>query len=397
VNRTTHRSVRPEINGVSDLAAVRDTAELDSGGTQRRVVTVPILSLHPGESPRLDGEDKAHIARLAESETPLPPILVDRRTMRVIDGMHRLMAASLKGRKSIEVEFFEGSEADAFLLAVNANVTHGLPLSLSDRRAAAARIIALLPEMSDRGVGETTGLAAATVAVIRRHSSGENQQLNGRLGRDGKRHPLMPWRAADGPRRCSRSNRKCPFGRWPGMLAYPRPRSVTCASGWNAASGPPPASRKPRRPRSNLHRPGCRGRRLLRMRRGLIRENGPIWRRALEKLQRDPSLRHTEHGRRLLRLLQISVAGAQEWPTVVSTLPPHCTASVMELASQFGQMWLCFAQELEGRARIIDPLGTFAHTSRSPRTLGRPPRYFCSKQGRIICPAPVCGPLLPQR
>jgi hypothetical protein len=62
------------------------------------VVAVPVLSLRPADSPRLNGEDKAHIARLAEMDTPLPPILVDRRTMRVIDGMHRLMAASLLGR-----------------------------------------------------------------------------------------------------------------------------------------------------------------------------------------------------------------------------------------------------------------------------------------------------------
>ena len=44
-----------------------------------------------------------HIARLAEAETRLPPILVDRRTMRVIDGMRRLIAASLKGQETIDV------------------------------------------------------------------------------------------------------------------------------------------------------------------------------------------------------------------------------------------------------------------------------------------------------
>ena len=54
-----------------------------------------------------EGEAKAHIARLAEAETPLPPVLVDRRSMRVIDGMHRLMAALSKGRETIDVQFFE--------------------------------------------------------------------------------------------------------------------------------------------------------------------------------------------------------------------------------------------------------------------------------------------------
>src|SRR5215469_10359581 len=107
------------------LAATQVEAEANGEAPRREVATIRVSSVLQGDSPRLAGEDKAHIARLAEAETPLPPILVDRRTMQVIDGMHRLMAASLTGRESIEVEFFDGSAADAFLLAVQANVTHG--------------------------------------------------------------------------------------------------------------------------------------------------------------------------------------------------------------------------------------------------------------------------------
>jgi hypothetical protein len=369
VNRTNHRSVRSESGKVSDAALVHDTVERDSDDVQRRVVTVPILSLRPGESPRLAGEDKAHIARLAESETPLPPILVDRHTMQVIDGMHRLMAASLKGEKSIEVEFFEGSRTDAFLLAVKANVTHGLPLSLPDRRAAAALIMALLPEMSDRSVGETTGLAAGTVSAIRRRASGTNKQLNSRLGRDGKRHPLN---AGEGRRRAAALLAEQPemslrqvarnVGISPATVRDVRQRmergqspaldqpeaevstveSATTPVPWSPA--PPDETRADQGERSN---PAA----------------------MLEKLLRDPSLRHTEQGRRLLRLLQINVAEAQEWPTIVSALPPHCMVTVMELAIQLEQMWLCFSRELERRARIIDPLDVIARTPRSPRTL----------------------------
>jgi hypothetical protein len=60
--------------------------------------------------------------------------------MRVIDGMHRLLAASMNGRDTIEIRLSDGSPQDAFLRAVEANVTHGLPLSQADRRAAAKRI-----------------------------------------------------------------------------------------------------------------------------------------------------------------------------------------------------------------------------------------------------------------
>src|SRR5947209_9559409 len=137
------------------------SSEASPGGPPGRAtaVTVPVLSLRPADSPRLNGEDKAHIARLAETETPLPPILVDRRTLRVIDGMHRLMAASLQGRESIDVIFFDGSEADVFLRAVQENIAHGLPLSQADRRVAAERIIASHPHMSDRAIGHSAGLA----------------------------------------------------------------------------------------------------------------------------------------------------------------------------------------------------------------------------------------------
>ena len=150
-------------------------------------VTVPVpgLSIRPADSPRLNGEDKAHIARLSQTETPLPPILVDRRTMRVIDGMHRLMAASQQGRETIDVIFFEGSDADVFLRGVQENVAHGLPLSQADRRAAAERIIASHPHMSDRAIGHSVGLAAKTVAVIRRDSGGKTAQSDARMGRDG--------------------------------------------------------------------------------------------------------------------------------------------------------------------------------------------------------------------
>jgi ParB-like chromosome segregation protein Spo0J len=155
-----------------------------------QIQAVPIMSLRAADSPRLNGEDKAHIARLAETDAPLPPILVDRRTMRVIDGMHRLMAASLQGRETIDVEFFDGSEADVFLRAVQENIAHGLPLTQADRRAAAERIIATHPHMSDRAIGHVAGLAAKTVAGIRKRSTDHPAQSNTRVGRDGRVRPL---------------------------------------------------------------------------------------------------------------------------------------------------------------------------------------------------------------
>jgi ParB-like nuclease domain len=132
VQHSDHRTSQLASNGSSlGSGSLGQTAE-----TVAEVVAVPVLSLRTADSPRLNGEDKAHIARLAETETALPPILVDRRTMRVIDGMHRLIAASLRGRDTIDVIFFDGSEADVFLRAVQENVTHGR----TDHRVTSAHV-----------------------------------------------------------------------------------------------------------------------------------------------------------------------------------------------------------------------------------------------------------------
>lgn len=324
------------------------------------VVTVPVLSLHPADSPRLNGEDRGHILRLAEVDTPLPPILVDKRTMRVIDGMHRLMAASLQGRETIDAVFFDGSEADMFLRAVQENVTHGLPLSQADRRAAAERIIASHPNMSDRAIGQVAGLAAKTVATIRKRSTDDAPQSSGRVGIDGKVRPLdfvegrkraakllmqqpdaslrdvargagvSPATALDVRKRLER-----------GEVAAPeRPKApggvVAIGEGAKGAtraarSGPPPAFRPS--PAS------------------------PMPAAAVEKLLRDPSLRNNELGKGMLRLLHINAVGAEHLPGVAAAVPPHCVRIVVQLARQYAAMWHEFATELDGRARIIDPVG----------------------------------------
>jgi ParB-like chromosome segregation protein Spo0J len=327
------------------IAAPR--AGVDTGEAPRReAATVPVSSVRHGDSPRLAGEDKAHIARLAEAETPLPAILVDRHSMRVIDGMHRLMAASLKGQESIEVEFFDGSPADAFLLAVKANVTHGLPLSRADRRAAAARLVALHPQMSDRAIGESAGLAAKTVAEIRRRST-DAAQLHARVGRDGKIRPLS---SAQGRQRAAELLAEQPEASL---------RQVARAAGISPATA---GDVRRRLRRGQQPAPGraeaaddaaapCGAYQLAQQRTGW-----PTPATVLEKLLRDPSLRHKDQGRRLLRLLQANAADAQELPGLTTAVPPHCAPMVVQLAQQYGRLWLGFAQELHERTRATEGL-----------------------------------------
>jgi ParB-like chromosome segregation protein Spo0J len=346
-----HRSSQPASNG----AAPGSWACGQTAGTATEVVTVPVLSLRPADSPRLNGEDSLHIARLTQIETMLPPILVDRRTMRVIDGMHRLMAASLQGRETIDVNFFDGSEADVFLRAVQENVTHGLPLSQADRRAAAERIIASHPHMSDRAIGQVAGLAAKTVAAIRKRSTDVVPQSNARVGRDGKVRPLD---SAQGRSRAAEL-----LTQQPGASL----RDVARAAGISPATvldvrkrlerGDPPAPGKPGAARNAV----ASGDDAVGLARGpgsrtASQSAAPLDSAAMvKKLLRDPSLRNNEQGKGILRLLNVNAVGAEQLPDVAGALPPHCVAILARLARQYARMWQDFARELEGRARIIDP------------------------------------------
>ncbi len=362
-------------NTASSLPGVRNGAthaangavtHAANGATQATEVTtavtaVPVLSLRPADSPRLNGEDRAHIARLAEMETTLPPILVDWRTMRVIDGMHRLMAASLQGRETIDVIFFDGNEADIFLRAVQENVAHGLPLSQADRRAAAERIVASHSYMSDRAIGHSVGLAAKTVAVIRRSSSEGNPQSNARVGRDGRVRPLD---SGAGRRRAAELLTQQPEA---SLRDVARVAGISPATVLDVRKrlerGESPV---PQKSAANAARRGTDGNGAAdnTAGKGIATQTLHLGPRAavppnptaaVVKLLRDPSLRNNERGKGMLRLLHINAVGAEQLPEVADALPPHCVAIVVQLARQYAKMWHDFAQELDGRARIIDP------------------------------------------
>jgi ParB-like chromosome segregation protein Spo0J len=328
------------------------------------VVAVPVLALRPADSPRLYGEDKAHIARLAETETPLPPILVDRRTMRVIDGMHRLMAASCQGRETIDVIFFDGSEADAFLRAVQENVTHGLPLSQADRRAAAERIIASHPHMSDRAIGHSVGLAAKAVAAVRKSSSEEIPQATARMGRDGKVRPLD---SSDGRRRAAELMAQQPDA---SLRDVARVAGISPATVLDVRKrierGDSPV---PEKPAANAARKDTDGNgtdagtdsagvpaQAIHFRSRAAAPPDPA--AAVGKLLRDPSLRDNTRGKEMLRLLHANAVVGKQLQDAATDVPPHCVGIVVQLAHQYAKMWQSFAQELDGRARIIDPSAT---------------------------------------
>ena len=145
--------------------------------------------------------DPEHVERLTEVLDRCPPILVSEDGA-IIDGEHRVAAARRLGVSEVPAIVLPvGSVAGAELvLAIEANTSHGLPLSREERRAAVAAVLEVRPAMSDREIARVCGVGRGLVATIRAATScsgGSDGHLNGRIGGDGKRYGTAPsdWRA----------------------------------------------------------------------------------------------------------------------------------------------------------------------------------------------------------
>jgi ParB-like chromosome segregation protein Spo0J len=182
---------------VDGRAAISDKSTTrPPGGNWSVGRVVPLGALVGSYSPRDTKVDEDHVLALAEVLDRVPPVVVDKRTMKVIDGVHRVEASRRTGRSEIRAVFFDGSETDALVVAVQANVRHGKPLSLSERQAAAGALLRRCPERSDRWLAEVCGLSHSTVARIRQAADALGP--GARTGRDGRRRPIdsAPGRAA---------------------------------------------------------------------------------------------------------------------------------------------------------------------------------------------------------
>lgn len=337
------------------LCAINGDAAQDNSAAIRKetyprepgIVTTPIAVLTFGDSPRLAGPSKEHVERLAETDTPLPPILVDRTSMQVIDGTHRLMAAMLNGQTTIDVEFFDGSAADAFLRAVQANVTHGFPLSQADRRVAAERIVASHPYMSDRAIAEAAGLSRVTVAAIRRSVAAVVPPQATRIGKDGRLRPLS---SVAGRQKAAAVIAERPQA---SLREIARESGVSLATASDVRKrlerGEQPMSARAAEAAAQRGAAGPAAAEEARPVRPPAAPPDPT--PVIEKLLRDPSLRLSETGRHLLRLLRDNGTGAPEWSGMVAAVPAHCVPLVLRLARLYAQRWADVARQLGERDR----------------------------------------------
>ena len=160
-------------------------------GTHDEAVTLRLDQIRPGPFLRSGGLNEAHVTALAEVSAGWPPVVVTEDNM-LVDGHHRLAAARVLEWDAIRAVVFKGSRADAYVEAVRSNVSHGLPLTLSERQKAGRQILTLHPAWSDRRIAGSCGLSDKTVKRLREESEQQEHPASprARAGRDGRIRPV---------------------------------------------------------------------------------------------------------------------------------------------------------------------------------------------------------------
>lgn len=309
------------------------------------VETVDISSLVLQRSVRTAGVDEEHVRNLAGTHSLMPHITVQRSTMIVIDGEHRVHVASARGETVVRARFFDGDDREAFALAVKLNSSHGLPLSRKDRKAAVDRLLVMWPDWSNNTIGFFADVSPRWVAERRRCLDAGRWDSTVRCGRDGRLRPLNTAHQrrhafqlfTDNPKATLReiANRtglsvgtvrdvrlRYESGRDPVParqrsdrdIAVPRPRAVPKEPA-DELFASPLAGGNPRRGRSEL----------------------------ISHLRRDPALRQSQTGRFLLRALDPLALEPDGWRVIAEAVPAHLRETVAVAASECAELWHTFA------------------------------------------------------
>jgi len=370
-----------------------DTSQgIDLSTCSRATLDISCLGL--GIHVRSGGVNEDHVAALADAVGSLPPIVVHAATMTVIDGVHRLHAARARSQDQIEAIMVDCDAASAYLLAVHLNGRHGLPLSRADRRAAVGRILRFCWGWSDRRIAAVAGVSPKTVGAVRRCSTEEVPRSNIRMGADGRERPLD---TTDGRRRALEILTDQPnaslrqVAEAVGMALSTvqdvrrrtRPTSAAAPSGPRPATPVPPPAPPPAPAPAPAPAPGEPSAHLASVPPLVgsspavlpgqpvtgnsgdppLPSSGTGEQRAADppatypldlpqffkSLAGDPSIRCSDAGRTILRLLSVHTLGVTGFERLARAVPPHRRGTFAHLARQCADNWLHFASEIEKR------------------------------------------------
>ncbi|MET7641784.1 ParB N-terminal domain-containing protein [Streptomyces sp. NPDC005438] len=318
----------------------------DGGLNESPVELVPTARLTASYSPRAEEKDSEYARKLAALSVPLPPIVVHRKTMKVIDGFHRLTAARLTGAHSISVRFFEGTEEDASLLAVALNTTHGRPLSLAERTVAAERILTRHPQWSDRAVATVAGLSPSKVSDVRANARQETADPSeSRVGRDGRVRPLN---TAQGRLRASellRANPQTPLRQIASMAGISAATVADVRDRMRRGAPPVPPRQQERgakKTRKKTTSPGAAPPRTA-----APATPSPELAPLSQVLRKDPSLRFNDAGRTMLRMVEACTVVERERQQIMACMPSHCKELMSQLMYGYAEICRSIAQELQ--------------------------------------------------
>lgn len=298
--------------------------------TNNIATEVEVSALLSADSPRF-GISSEHVESLVASDAELPPILVQRQTRRIIDGVHRVQAARARGQRTIQVRWFDGDDHTAFLQAVRTNTAHGLPLSTAERKRAASRILDSQPSLSDRALAALVGLSDKTVAAVRRDNKDRADTGPGwghqvRVGQDGRMRPTDATAGRMAAAEVVRQNPTSSLRQIAALsgLSVGTARDVRRRIAEGEHPVPPtclpdtddrPATTDDWKPTPSSNADDA-GRRTT----------------TLETLFNDPSFRMSETGRTILKRLSSQVRSSEEWAVLAPTIPQHgrqATATIL--------------------------------------------------------------------
>jgi ParB-like chromosome segregation protein Spo0J len=291
---------------------------------------ISVADVSVGYSPRHTKVDLDHVAALADVVDRLPPVIVDERTMTVIDGVHRLAAYRSLGRGVIPALLFKGSDMEALVIAIQANIQHGKPLSRSERQEAARALLRSCPDRSDRWVGEVCGVSHSTVAVLRRSVSEAEAKV--RTGRDGRRRPVDPTLGQAAVARVMAENPTASIRQAAGAAGVAPSTVQRLAAGLVRADSPPLAN-------VTID----------------VRNNATL--RRTEALVADPALHSSPEGAEALTWLARTAVSVEDLHAHLGSLPLSRVYEVADECRRRARTWAQMADALEARVRR-GPIGS---------------------------------------
>lgn len=332
---------------------------------------VPLNSLVPGFYLRRSGTSAEHVQLLADAAaiSKLPPILVHKSGLRIIDGLHRFEVAKLRGQTHINSRLIDCSDSEALVLAIKSNTLHGLPLSKGDRISGAKRILAAHPDWSDRAVAGIAGLSAKTIGVLRNRPAGGAPPPEKRLGRDGKLHPIsgvagrkrvVEYIKAHPDASIRQIAREVDVSLGTAHDVRDRLRRGTDPMAKRREAAAPPHPARPVPAAASGPSPAASG--GVRVKRHHGRQL--TWAEISGKVTSDPAVRYTDGGRAFLRWMAGHAAATDEWREFVDAIPVHWLEDIGSIAAHISEEWSRFADWVRDREESaslmvppVSPLG----------------------------------------